>query len=382
MDDAIDIKLKLFQLPEIDNDILKSNFNICISTFQAQPLCSLGFNYYFHQSYDKFSDIVKNQKSDFFWIINNFEVFLTDPDNKLELVNKSEMYLKAKHKCFNSNIFYKFWDILTLLVILEDYSVNILVGNKSDIQTTLELFINNIVKLNKKQYRLDFVTTDYNCCIIDFDFDFNTKTAETDYFVDIIEHIVIGLDNLKNNGLLIVKIGDMYTQPTIKCLMLLNCIFKNVFVYKPYYSKAVDSEKYILCKQFNKQHYDIIAKKLKKSIDLMKEKKKSNYIIDFMSDIPSIKTLDLVITYINLLIGGTQHKEKNKIITYIESENYFGLEYQTFATKQLKSIEFFISNYYPITIDNFNEILKKNAKALNVNNNFIKMFLETKKIIY
>ena len=371
--------LKLYQLPNIDANILNSTFDITISEFNAQPLCSLGFNYYFHQSYEKFNNILLSQKTEYYWIVSGYEVILSDTDRKYELINMTEKYFKKSNDCFKSVIFYKFWDIFMHTTIIENYEVHIICDdkNKNYIYSTLELFTNNS-NIKKK---INIVDIDYNFCIIYLDYNFNTINAESEYFNNIVIYTFEGLSKLKNNGTLIINIGDMFTLPTIKFLMLLNCIFYNIFIYKPYYSRAIDSEKYILCKKFNKEQYNSISKKFSKCTQLIKNLK-NQFVIDFMADNPQVKEFDIFITYVNLFISGNQHKEKNKIISYIESENYYGADYQKYINNQLMCVEYFTSNFYPITQEDFNKILIKNNNSLSKNNDFIINFQKTKILSY
>ena len=55
----------------------------------------------------------------------------------------------------------------------------------------------------------------YDLCIIDTNYDYNTKEAESVYFKENMEKLYTGLDELNNRGNLVMRIGDTFTTPTI-----------------------------------------------------------------------------------------------------------------------------------------------------------------------
>jgi len=54
----------------------------------------------------------------------------------------------------------------------------------------------------------------------------------------------------KKGGHFVLKVYDLYTQASIDILYLLSCVYKEVYIYKPYTSRCANSEKYIICKDF------------------------------------------------------------------------------------------------------------------------------------
>lgn len=66
--------------------------------------------------------------------------------------------------------------------------------------------------------------------------------------------IVLMLFVLKNQGTFVCKIFDMNSKFTIDILFILNCLFDTVTVTKPLTSRMTNSEKYIVCKGYNKKN--------------------------------------------------------------------------------------------------------------------------------
>jgi len=54
----------------------------------------------------------------------------------------------------------------------------------------------------------------------------------------------------KKNGHFILKISDIYTQPTIDILYILSSLYERVQMYKPYTSNPLTSERYVICMKF------------------------------------------------------------------------------------------------------------------------------------
>lgn len=100
--------------------------------------------------------------------------------------------------------------------------------------------------------------------------DFNNK-EQLHYFL-ILNEIYSAICLQKNNGHFILKVFDIFTQTSINLLYLLNLSYNSVFIYKPQTSRPTNSEKYIICKNFNlsESNKNIILLKLKKLSEHLK----------------------------------------------------------------------------------------------------------------
>ena len=102
-------------------------------------------------------------------------------------------------------------------------------------------YFSNLFKGNKAE----LVTADGG-----FDFSDDYSNQELSAFRLILAEVVTGLNILANNGSMVIKIFDIYHPATIDLIYMLAFYFKNVFIVKPYTSRAANSEKYLVCKGF------------------------------------------------------------------------------------------------------------------------------------
>lgn len=79
--------------------------------------------------------------------------------------------------------------------------------------------------------------------------DFNNK-EQLHYFL-ILNEIYSAIALQKRGGSFILKVFDIFTETSIQLLYLLNTIYEEIYVYKPKTSRPTNSEKYIICKNFN-----------------------------------------------------------------------------------------------------------------------------------
>ena len=124
------------------------------------------------------------------------------------------------------------------------------------------------IKTNHKN-KYDFITADGG---FDYSVDFN-KQEENSINLIFCE-ILYALILQKQNGSFVLKLFDMFHETTLEMIYLLSYFYKQVFVYKPNTSREANSEKYIVCKGFQKkQNYDQIIEKLSQNfIDLSYQK--------------------------------------------------------------------------------------------------------------
>jgi len=380
-------KLNLYALPALTSspakteDISKSSFDITMSEYCAQPLLSTGFNYYILQSYDNFNnELSKQGNKTFFWVVNAFEIILTNQERKNELIDSLKLYFKAKNDNFivssdtpSARYFLHIWEMLVIFdLINQNNKINIVSSEEDAIKKSLELFKDN---LSSDKTAIEYKNSNVDLSIITFD-DYKTvKEQESFNFIDLFSELVKGLSILNNNGKLIIKLNDIFTLPTLKIILLCQSIFEEVYIYKPYYSRASDSIKYLVCINKNEKAYNNINKKLDKCLTLIKSNNKL-FVTDLMSDINVPKQLLHAITYINIYISGEQHKTKNQILKYIKSDNYFGQEYQDYLDRQITSTEYFLSNFCPVNKNDYIEIKKKFTNKIKKTNNELEDFIK------
>ena len=374
--DPINTVLKLFPLPELDDKPLKSNFEMDMSEFSARQLFSTGFNYYLHQSYELFSDEIKKQgPKNFYWVINNFEVLLTDQDKKNELINNIKLYLDIKDTALVENrLFLHFWEMnIIFKMISKGDKINLLTkndNNKKIVEFSINKYVERINDLLKLKNQISYTNKSFDIGILLLD---NPKTLldiESNYFKDMLTNTLVLLKDLNDDGKIIIELDDTFTEPTIKYLYLMKSLFEKVAIYKPYYSRLTDSNKYLVCENFDSKAFKKIYTKLEKSINNMNGLN-NMFVSDFMNDLIIPNKLLSVMRFINVYLSGIQHKQKNKIMSYIRSENYFGPEYLDHLDKQLQATQYFMSKFMPLDVNDNTSITRD--FQIEIDNNIKKM---------
>lgn len=92
----------------------------------------------------------------------------------------------------------------------------------------------------------DIVTADGG---FDFSLDFNKQ--EENFIQLFLSEVYTALLLQKNHGTFIVKVFDMFTENTICLISILNSLYSKIFIVKPFTSRPANSEKYLVCVDFN-----------------------------------------------------------------------------------------------------------------------------------
>lgn len=79
----------------------------------------------------------------------------------------------------------------------------------------------------------------------------------------IYHQLLTSLFILENNGSLVVKFFDIFTELSFDFVYILSFLFDKVFICKPHTSRPTNSERYIVCKFLNINKFNKISKVLK-----------------------------------------------------------------------------------------------------------------------
>ena len=141
-----------------------------------------------------------------------------------------------------------------------------------------------------------------------FDFSIGYNIQEQYASKLIYSQVLIALKCQKKGGTFICKFFDTNNKFTIDILYLLQCLYKTMYVYKPYTSRVANSERYIVCCNYLNKINDIYWNKLL-SILVMWEENKDIEINTILNGIPigfmnllsriNYNTIQLQIKYIN-----------------------------------------------------------------------------------
>ena len=93
--------------------------------------------------------------------------------------------------------------------------------------------------------QMDIITGDGG---FDFSIDFNKQ--ESNALKLIVAQVCFAISMQKIQGHFILKMFDTFTQASIDILYLLNLLYENIYIMKPYTSRYGNSERYIICKNF------------------------------------------------------------------------------------------------------------------------------------
>jgi 23S rRNA U2552 (ribose-2'-O)-methylase RlmE/FtsJ len=179
----------------------------------------------------------------------------------------------------------------------------------------------------------------------------NENLQEQEAYRLIFGQILTALKTQKNNGHFVLKIFETYTKNTIKILELLRLFYSHVYICKPFTSRISNSEKYVVCKNFNKKIFtSAIAKKIEEMISVMNKNSDFN-VIEVFSDFVISDNILKLYKNMNIELSLKQYVGMNNIIQFILSDNYNGNEYNNFLDKQILASTFW--NNVFLNFDNY-----------------------------
>lgn len=395
----------VFKLKSGNSDVLDKGVNkdnLILSSTINLPLISLGFHAFIRRTKEAMS-ITKNiqTKNKFYYVVNPFEHVISDYEDSLDNLTKIYLGIKKDNPEILSRSFYKLWEILylfdiadkkdlsyasigedsgTFIQALINYRLKLVNGISNDkifgVTTQLEKYkefksfynkqvpgllnyntgkdsgditkvktIDSLKKdVEKTKGYCDLVTAD---CEIEWS-DANYKEQEG--YQIILGEIIAALRVQAKSGHFVLKIFETFTLTTIKLIYLLGSFYEETYIYKPFFSRESNSERYIICKGFKydqKKDTALLDKKIKTLEAILEGMNTNKYIFDVFPglDIPS----DYIdnFKFINIKIANREQIMINDIVTYIKENNYFGEKYHIYKQKQIDATKWWISNFYP-----------------------------------
>ena len=257
-------------------------------------------------SYNSFEDAIKT--------INPYEfIFSKVPGSKFS-VSK----LKPKN-----NIFYDLLEIYSNLNIFDSFKeltvINVLhiSPNYIDVIECFEIFREGLADIHYSSNSID-VDNELNGTKMDFIF---YETTSSNYFISLIQAIIVKLRNQKYNGTSIIKIGSVFHKPVVDILYYLSSLYDKVYISKPSTNNITSFDRYIVCKSFMHKEESLQYLKLnylKLLIFIKKLEDKHIYsILDF--DVPYY--FKNKIDDLNIIIGQQQLEALDQIIALYKNKN-------------------------------------------------------------
>ncbi len=409
----------IFKLKQDDQvvEAFKNN-NITITTNILQPFFSLGFHSFIHRTKNAMSITNKLEtKNKFYYIVNPFEQSINDYPDDIE--HYADTFLNKPH--ILSRAFYKMWEILYTfdiaskdkmtmagiaegpgsfiqafvefrekyynatndkvygLTIINDSSINI---NRNMVESINKRYNNmiEVIKSDKQQskskkpvneidgditniktikYLKDHINNKVDLVTADGGFEWkNENYQEQEAYILILGEIISALNIQANGGSFVLKIFETFTPITIKLIYILESFYEEMYVYKPFFSRATNSEKYIICKGFKGADVE----KIKFLEDTLVKCKTDKFINEmFPKYIISDENLNMF-KYINIQIANTQQIMINNLVVYIKSNNYFGDAYHNYREQQIKANKWWIENFFTEKLNEKNAIIKDIVK--------------------
>ena len=394
------------ELPNKTSNLIQSeNINL--------PLISLGFHSFINRTRSSLSITNKLQtQNDFYNVVNPFEYKILNYEDSLD--NLTEKYLNKK---IDSSSFYELWEMfflfdlvnnseLTCAVIANNtsgiidsivnfkqklglinskdkifnVSLNNIENNKEFNKSLLGMYnkqypkliksykgtFNNITDINTiSQYKKEFskLKTLANLIIANCKFKWNNiNHQEQEAYTLILGEIIAALKTQEKDGHLIIKIYDTFTLPTLKLIYILTSCYKSSYIYKPYFSRPIQSDKYLICKNFVYKHNDIKLNNNIKILEYILENIKTElYIYDIFPNLILPQKFLNEFKFINIKYANSQQIMINDIITYIKENNYFGDKYHMYKNEQISATKWWLLSFFPPS----NNLYIKNKEDLH-----------------
>ncbi len=423
----------IFKLNNIDVSNIYDSTDVIKSSNINQPLFSLGFHSFIHRTKSAMAITEKLEtKNKFYYVVNPFEHNINDYNE--DISHTSDIFLNNPQ--ILSRAFYKMWEMLYIFDIANMESmtmVGLAEGPGSFIQAFVEfrekyfepskdtvygltINTNNTININKEmvdninkrydnmisvlktngtkasskttktlstngdltkvetiEYIRENIKKKADLVTADGGFEWKNENYQEQEAYQLILGEIIGAINIQaKGGSFVLKIFETFTHNTIKLIYLLSSFYEECYLYKPFFSRNTNSEKYIICKGF--KYDEIEQSKMKKLLDCLKKCDVASQSKEFINDIfPKfiLNNDDInIFKYININIANTQQIMINNLIVYIKSNNYFGDSYHNYRDLQIKANKWWITNFFT---DNLNDkttmvkdIVRYNESELNL----------------
>jgi 23S rRNA U2552 (ribose-2'-O)-methylase RlmE/FtsJ len=212
-------------------------------------------------------------------------------------------------------------------------------GDLTDVKT-ISLFKKDIKK-NKKW--ADIVSADGGFKWLD------ENMQEQEAYALLLGEIVAALSVQAKDGSFVLKLFESFTGLTLKMLYIVSSFYEESYISKPYTSRPSNSEKYLVCKGFK---YDQSSKDLQNKIAKLEEVLEEFNTEQHVNDI--FTSFDLPDYFLNIFrtistsIANGQQVEINKMIDYINGNNYYGTKYHKYREDQINATQYWKDTFYPI----------------------------------
>jgi hypothetical protein len=170
---------------------------------------------------------------------------------------------------------------------------------------------------------------------------------EQEAFQLIFGEMIAALRVQAKKGSFVLKLFETFTNVSLKMIYLISSFYDECYIYKPYFSRESNSEKYLICKNFKFEQDKKLNAKIEILEDILSQMSTKEFVIDIFPELELPKEFVKNFIYINTKIANKQQIMINKIVTFIKNKNYFGEEYHNYRNKQIETSKWWISNFLP-----------------------------------
>lgn len=183
---------------------------------------------------------------------------------------------------------------------------------------------------------------------------------EQSLFPYIFDKIHKCINHLENGGNLVVKMYDTFTESTMKLLLLTKTLFDKMYIYKPLSGKFSNPEKIIVFKNFQGNNKNI-TDCMEKIVSTLESLNSGEYIVDYCEELKLPNEFIIGMIKANCDIANQQFKITNKMLVFIEKQNYRGEEYNNNKARQIAITKKWMELFYPEKLNN-TDIIESVAK--------------------
>lgn len=413
----------LFKLSDTHHSSLSKYLNKHVidteySKFLSQPQMQNGFNIYVHKKKDEMSFVnLPNFKGkNFYYVVNPFEHILSNNDKEKNDINtNSKLYFNLDKDSvgITSRAFYKLWEMLLILDPFDKKSVvtaHLAEAPGSFVQATMffrekfykekdikndEHYTVSIDEKNVPSFKQEFRKAYNKVKIYDQDggdltsvetingfsnfskkadfitadggFDWNDENMqEQESFRLILGEIITALKIQKNGGTFVLKLFELYTDVSIKLLMILTSFYEESYIYKPFTSRPSNSERYIICRNFTGIDENMLQKLISLLVEMNMNHTNGLEISNILTGIEIPLQFKSIINMSSIKLSNIQFEYINKMLTFVGSGNYYGDQFHKYLSEQQKANEYWIKTFLPIDNHDYNNVRKIiNAEIIN-----------------
>lgn len=364
-------KVKIFKFE--NNSLKLSSDDVLFSNDHPKNQLFLGYN----MMYNVIEGNLKNINLDEINVIFNIDNIQKNTQNTDNVVNTENisniantLFKNIDTKIEISNAFLKYWEMFIIFDLINLNETNkITIFGNSKITQSVVYYKTIYSKKNNDELNVFYKKKDDNFDILKKKFNINHKKivydkdilksssnfnfcidSYTKDFKSIVKSTLNVLNNLDKDGNFVLKINNIFDTPTYKIVYILSTLFEEMFVYKPYFSKAHCSDKFIILKKYKKNNKEI-TKLLEKIIN--DKQTTDKYVIDLPVDNIPISYHSKILK-INEHYNNTRYSFINNLVGYKNNDPNNIKYISDFKQANL----FWISKFFPINTQDKNNVVK------------------------